>query len=148
MEKLENNKGVGFKLNMIKTEQFAILEENFNQKVKIKLNTSINFKIDADNQFVVSFVEFKFHQKMPFLKVQVSCVFAIENGAWQNFIDKDKNSITLPKGFLAHLATITVGTTRGVLFAKTEGTEFNKFFVPTINVLDIITEDSVFELNQ
>ena len=42
---------------------------------------------------------------------------------------------------------ITVGTLRGVLHAKTENTEFNEFFLPTINVTDLIKEDIRFNLD-
>jgi len=41
---------------------------------------------------------------------------------------------------------ITTGTARGVLFAKTEATQFSKFFVPTLNVAKMITEDAIFDL--
>ena len=35
---------------------------------------------------------------------------------------------------------MTIGTTRGILHAKTEGTCFNKYVLPTINVTEIIKE--------
>jgi hypothetical protein len=39
---------------------------------------------------------------------------------------------------------ITVGTARGVLHAKTEGTTLNKFFIPTVNVVEMVTDDGAF----
>jgi hypothetical protein len=47
---------------------------------------------------------------------------------------------------MAHLAMITTSTCRGVLFAKTEGTEFYKFIIPTLNVTGMINEDAEFEV--
>ena len=52
----------------------------------------------------------------------------------------------VPKGFLAHLAMITTGTSRGVLFAKTEATPFSKFIVPTLNVEEMIKKDAIFDI--
>jgi hypothetical protein len=46
------------------------------------------------------------------------------------------------------MGMITVGTCRGILHAKTENTKFNQFLIPTINVAELIKEDSVFEFNK
>lgn len=142
---IENN-GVGFVLQGIKTEQFAILEENYLPKKDIGLGTGLQFRIDSQNKQIGAFLSFEFIQeKKVFLKIQVSCHFKIEKNAWDSFIQKNKLSV--PKGFLAHLAMITTGTTRGVLFAKTEGTLFSKYIVPTINVAEMINEDGVFDIS-
>ena len=42
---------------------------------------------------------------------------------------------------------ITIGTTRGVLFAKTESTPFSKYIIPTINVAEMIENDATFKIN-
>jgi len=76
----------------------------------------------------------------------VSCHFKMEESSWNNFIQAKKNKLIVPKDFLAHLAMITTGTTRGVLFAKTESTLFSKFIVPTLNIAEMITEEASFEL--
>ena len=55
--------------------------------------------------------------------------------------------VSFPKGFMAHLAVITVGTTRGVLHAKTENSKFNKYFLPTINVNELVKNDISFALD-
>lgn len=87
---------------------------------------------------------FEFMQgKKIFLKIQVSCHFKIEEGSWNQFIQENK--LIIPKSFLAHIAMITTGTTRGVLFAKTESTQFSKFIVPTLNVVELIKEDASFD---
>lgn len=143
MEK-ENN-SLGFALQGIKTEQFAIFEENYSPKKDIGLGTGLQFRIDSLNKQIGSFLSFEFIQsKKVFLKIQVSCHFKIEENAWNSFIQKDK--LVVPKDFLAHLAMITTGTTRGVLFAKTEGTPFSKYIVPTINVAEMIQEDASFDI--
>ena len=88
---------------------------------------------------------FEFIQgKKVFIKIQVSCHFKIQENSWATFIQNSK--LIVPKGFLAHLAMITIGTTRGVLFAKTEATQFSKFIVPTLNVAEMIKEDASFDM--
>lgn len=105
----------------------------------------MQFKLDNQNKSIATFLGFEFMQgKKVFLKIQVSCHFKIEESAWNSFIKQDQ--LVVPKGFLAHLAMITTGTARGVLFAKTEGTPFSKYIIPTINVAEMIKEDASFPI--
>lgn len=143
----KENTQVGFAINGIKTEQFAIFEENYAPKKNTALGTELQFKLDQTNKQIAVFLEFEFTQgKKVFLKIQVSCHFKIEESSWKSFIQE--NQLIVPKGFLAHLAMITTGTSRGLLFAKTEGTLFSKFIVPTLNVAEIIQEDATFDIDE
>ena len=146
MIKKENTK-VGFTLKGIKTEQFAIFEGNYAPKKETGLGSQLQFKLDQTNKLIAVFLDFEFMQgKKVFLKIQVSCHFKIEDASWNSFIKK--NTLIVPKGFLAHLAMLTTGTSRGVLFAKTEATQFSKFIVPTLNVTEMIKEDASFVLTE
>lgn len=94
---------------------------------------------------MLSFSDLNFCKgKKVFLKIQVSCHFKIEESSWSSLIQENK--LIVPKGFLAHLAMITTGTSRGVLFAKTEATPFSTFIVPTLNVAEMIKEDVLFDI--
>jgi len=144
----KGNTKVGFALQGIKTEQFAIFEENFAPKKETGLGAQLQFKIDHINKQIGVFLEFEFKQgKKVFLKIQVSCHFKIEETSWDDFIQKKESKLIVPKDFLAHMAMISIGTTRGVLFAKTESTPFSKFIIPTLNVLEMISEDASFDLS-
>jgi hypothetical protein len=41
---------------------------------------------------------------------------------------------------------ISTGTSRGVLFAKTEATQFSKYIIPSINMAEMIKEDASFDM--
>lgn len=139
---------VGFNLQGIKCEQFAILEENFSPKKEIQLGSQLELKFDQTNKQIGVYFGIDYIQtKKIFLKIVVSCHFKILDESWNQFIQKDEPKLIVPKGFMAHLATITVSTTRGILYAKTEGTQFSKFLVPLLNVTEMITEDVTFNLN-
>lgn len=143
----KDNLNIGFALLGIKTEQFAIFEDNYVAKKETGLSTKLQFKLDQKNKQVGVFIEFEFLQgKKTFLKIQVSCHFKIEDNSWKTLIDNE--NVKIPKGFLAHLSMITTGTTRGVLFAKTEATPFSKFIIPTINVAEMVKEDALFEISE
>lgn len=145
---MKANNAITFNLDGIKTEQFAILEENYSDKKKsVDFGTGIQFMIDSESKFIGSVVRIGFDQgKKSFLKIDVSCHFKIEDDSWNTFINKKQQTLTIPKSFLAHMAMITVGTLRGILFAKTEGTIFNKFIIPTIDVASMIEKDETFSL--
>ncbi|WP_233900639.1 hypothetical protein [Tenacibaculum piscium] len=136
---------IGFKLEKINTEQFAIIEDAYdNYSEEIGLEAIVKFGVNSENTAINSIIKFQFEQnKKPFLIIEVSCEFGIEQTKWNDF-SKDKK-VHIPKGFLAHLAMITVGTTRGILHSKTENTKFNEFILPTLNVSEMITEDGEFE---
>lgn len=139
------NTQVDFALKGIKTEQFAIIEENYVPKKETVLGSELQFKLNQTNKQIAVFLGFEFLQgKKMFLKIEVSCHFKIEEVSWNSFIQENK--LIVPKGFLAHLAMITTGTSRGVLFAKTEATQFSKFIVPTLNVAEMIKEDATFDI--
>ncbi len=145
MEK--DNTQVGFALQGIKNEQFAIFEENYTPKKEIDLGTELQFKLDQINKHIGVFLGFEFIQdKKVFLKILVSCHFKIEEKSWKQFIQNEKSKLVVPKGFLGHLAMIATGTTRGILFAKTDSTPFSTFMIPTLNVVEMIAEDASFDM--
>jgi len=140
------NKSIGFALKSIKTEQFATFEENYSKKKEVNLNTDLEFKINKEHKEIGVYTTFTFmHSKKTFIKLEVSCHFDISPDAWNSFLDKD--TITFPKGFISHLAMLTVGTSRGVLHSKTTGTEFNQYILPTLNIGEMITTDIDFDFN-
>jgi hypothetical protein len=134
-----------FNLNKINTLQFAIIESAFNKdNDEFNIETSLGFGVDYENRSILSLVHIQFEQgNKPFLIIETSCEFDVIDSFWEK-VNKE-GSITLPKGFMAHLAMITVGTTRGVLHSKTKDTYFNKFILPTINVSEMIEKDGEFE---
>ena len=139
---------IGFLLEGIKIEQFAVFEETYNSEKETELKAGFEFKLDSDNQKIGVFVTFEFVQDTKiFIKVVVSCHFKISDNAWKQFTDEKSasNKFIIPKGFITHLTMLSVGTTRGVLYAKTEGTGFAKFILPTINLSEMIQEDIILE---
>ena len=136
---------IGFKLNKINTQQFAIIEDSYNSKNDdFTIETNLGFGVDSKNAAIISLVKIQFEQNdVPFLIIEVSCEFDIVSKFWKEFDSED--NIRMPKGFMAHLAMITVGTIRGVLHTKTENTKFNEFILPTLNVTEMITKDGEFK---
>lgn len=142
----ENPNSINFSFINIKTEQFVTFEENFDKSKEIKLNTNLSFGLNSEDKIFSISTKFTFEiNNKPFVSIQLSCFFEIDKNNWESLITN--GVIFFPKDFVAHMAMLTVGTSRGVLHAKTEGTIFNEFVLPTINVVDMIKEPISFDLN-
>ncbi|MGM0636374.1 MAG: hypothetical protein ACQESK_09935 [Bacteroidota bacterium] len=145
---MSKNNSIGFSLEKITTDQFAIIDTAYSKDQAVDVKVGFKFGADQENKFIsISFSTSFLQEKSPFLLIEVSCVFKITDEAWQDFLSDDKREMNFPKGFVAHLAMITVGTLRGVLHARTENTPFNEFLLPTINVADLIEKDIHFDLD-
>lgn len=56
-----------------------------------------------------------------------------------NGLDVERGVFTLPRNIATHMAVFSVGTTREVIHAKTEGNYFNMFVLPTWNLSEVIS---------
>ena len=145
----EKNNTVNFTLKRISTEQFAIIETAFTEGKPVELSTSIRFGIDKSKRQIGIFSMFQFEvEKRPFMIIEGGCHFIIEENSWKLFLNDNTNAILLPKGLMIHLTVLTIGTVRGILHAKTEGTKYNQFYLPTINVTKLIKEDVAMKFEE
>lgn len=142
---MEAKKNISFRLLNIVTEQFATFEvENIPDTNDLK--SELQFSIDPENRVVACKMKFQFlHENQTIVVLTAVCNFDVEENSWNNNIVSTKK-IILPKHFLEHLCVITVGTSRGILHAKTENTFFNRFIIPTLNVSNLVEKDVVFEI--
>lgn len=144
MDKKPQN--IGFALARITTEQFAAIESNFDSKAEIKIHMNFRFAADDKQKVVAVFTAFNFEtNQKQFLIIEAGCHFSIAPESWNKMLNAGDNKLTVPKGFLQHMSMLAVGTARGILHSKTENTCFNQYHLPTINVADLIKQDSVFQ---
>jgi hypothetical protein len=136
----QENKPIRFALARINTDQFAIMDSAYQKEHEVKMNIGLRFGSDKEIRFIQVKTLVKFEQaNAPFLLIEASCFFNIEPTDWDSMMDNE--TLIVPKGLITHLTMLTVGTVRGILHAKTEGTNFNGFVLPTINVTELIKED-------
>lgn len=142
---MDINKNISFRLLNIITEQFATFQvDNIPENQDLK--SELQFSINPENRVVACKINFQFlHENNPIVVLTVVCNFDVEEKSWNESILSAKK-IILPRHFLEHLCVITVGTSRGVLHAKTENTPFNKLMIPTLNVSNLVEKDVVFEI--
>ena len=139
-KKIEN---IGFSLVYIRTEQFAIIDNHYDNEKQVQYNIGFSTLKNDEEKVIVVLFKVHFEQgNKPFIILETSCHFNIEDNSWETFRVKNSNTLLVSKGFFTHLCVLTVGTARGILHAKTEGTNFNGFILPTLNLTEIIKEDA------
>ena len=145
---MSDSKIIGFSLKGVVTRQFAIIEDAFNDEEIVELNLNSGFVVHKDEHEVTNFFKVHFTQKKkPFLILETGCHFEISPEAWKEFYDEKKKTLKLPKSFAGHLLMLNIGTSRGVLHAKTEDTYFNQLILPPLNVNRLINDDVIIDLS-
>ena len=131
---------IQFRLLRIDVPQFAILtNEAINGPFGI--NYEINFAL-GDKHIIKCVMKIVYMKdSSPITQLMVEAFFAVEDSSWKEFEKED--SIVVPAGFLQHMAALTLGTARGIQYAKTMGIGINNYMIPLTNLTEIITKDLV-----
>jgi hypothetical protein len=130
---------IPFRINKIKTLQFAMFPENLINDT-IRVSTRYEFQLDKENKIILCKSGFQYSQgEKVILVLQIACYFDIEEKGFESF--KQDQKIRIPVEFMRYLATISVGTARGVIHAKTENTPLNPIVLPPINLVEAIKND-------
>ena len=140
---MENKDLISFGLRKITTEQFAIIDSAFDaSNENIQLGNGLRFGFNLEKHIIKVLLSVQFSQdKGPFLLLEIGSYFEIIPEHWNTLLNEDTKEIKLPIGLARHFVVIAMGTLRGVLHSKTETTPYNKFFLPTINVNELVKDD-------
>lgn len=131
-----------FRMFGIHLDQFAILNKEV-RKEEIGMNVNLNFKYADGGRKVACIVAFDFFSASEKIMVLgITCEFEIQED-WKQYHKGEK--VIIPKDLLEFFAVHTIGTARGVLFCKTENTQFNHIVIPPINVSEMKLEDLVVD---
>lgn len=138
---------LGFAFTGLRTISFAIIDKAYKKSGETNLMTGLGFGLDIDDHVITCNIRFSFEKKkdQPFLILEVQALFEIEKDDFLNKVKQDDNTYLVAKGLAVHFAVLTIGSARGILHAKTEGTPYNEFLLPTINVNNMLEEDVIFE---
>lgn len=129
----------------IHLNQFAILKNE--SKEELGMNVSLNFKYADEGKKIACVVAFNFLSDAEKVMVLgLTCEFEIQEDDWKTL--RKENEIIIPKNLLDFFAVHTIGTARGVLFCKTENTQFNYVVIPPVNVSEMGLKDLVVEIEK
>lgn len=137
---------IRFKMFRINIEQFAILTDSLSQN-SVVIETALGIRHAIADRKIAVDMTFNFNAaEKRIMLLKLTCEFEIHHDDWDSFKNKD-NSVVLSKEILEYFAAQTVGTARGVLHCKTEGTPFNAIILPPMDVTKMIKEDITIYAN-
>ena len=132
---------IPYRIQAIKTAQFAIFPDKMNLGKNVDIGTQFQFGVSKELNNVRCISTIKYSQGDNLLMVlELHCFFDVAPDG----VDQLKKEKKLPVDFLRYIATIVVGTARGVIHARTESTVLNQIVLPPINLVDIIKNDFEF----
>lgn len=129
---------IPFRIRQIKTQQFAIFPELLVNGNEVTIQTEFNFGVnkEANDIFCVTKLSYLQGEHL-LLTTEVICFFAISEEGSKQIVEQGRIEV----GFLRYLATIAVGTVRGIIHAKTENTALNPVVLPPLNLVEAIKKD-------
>lgn len=139
------NQQILYKYVKVETEQFAIFEENFKQDVTdsmFQVETYFSFN-QAQSVLVNRMAVIVLQQSSVILKIAMVDYFKIAEESLSALTND--NRINFPQSFLQQLASLSFGTLRGVLVAKTEGTKLSNLILPPTYIGNLIDKNFVVE---
>lgn len=128
---------IPYRIASIHTNQFAMFLDKYSVGDGITINATFRYEYKPDLSTIRCTTTIQYIQNENVVMVlELGCEFAIqEQGA-----EAIRQSGQINVEFLRYLATIAVGTARGVIHAKTEGSMLNGLVLPPLNVVETITD--------
>lgn len=132
------DKGIYYRFAGLELKQFATFEDGYvedNREIAIscKFTFAYNFSqniVCCNNSVSIA------KEGNILVKADLDAYFAINHESVASISDAD--AIVLPPDLQAQFASLTYGTLRGVIFAKTLGTPLNKIVLPPNDVLEVM----------
>lgn len=108
---------------------------NFNIQIEQRINNEDKMVIVITSIEVIHEEDKQCHAA-----IKVSCIFIIEN--FQDFIVASTNQVNLPDQFAITLNSISLSTTRGIMYSQFKGTFMHNVLLPIVNPSSLITTRS------
>ena len=130
---------IQFQLLRIEVPQFAIITDKPTSG-PFRVNFDINFATDKEQHVIKCTLKTVYLKDSELIsQLVVETIFAVAEESWRDLIRDEK--IIIPSAFLQHLAVISLGTARGIQYAKTEIAGLNNDLIPLINLTEIVRND-------
>lgn len=106
---------------------------NFNINIEQRINNEEKLVIVVTSVDLIHEVDQQCHAS-----IKTSCIFLIEN--FQDFVVAHTNQVNLPDQFVITLNSISLSTTRGIMFTGFKGTFMHNVYLPIVNPSAFVTK--------
>lgn len=132
---------ISFRYSHIRIDEFATLNGSTDQR-RLDFQTSgeiqTGFSYEAKSILITVHSNVELDDQL-LMTIKVSSQFEIEPDCWERL--KKDGFVVIPMDFLRHIGGLAVSSTRGIVFAKTEGTDLNSYILPLIQMDQVILSD-------
>lgn len=130
----------------ITTTQFAIVGDMCGEidEIGIELGFNVKYSMDMRRIGVSPLLTLMSENDDKLLILELFCEFEVHPDDWQGMITD--NRLIINKDFLGNLISQSIGTLRGVLYCKTEGTSYSNFVLPSVSISELVNTDAEFKL--
>lgn len=132
---------VNFQIKGIELLDLNLKHPQIPLKAERKYNYNINVEQRINNEeklvFVITNVDMVNEEDQHLhASIRTSCIFYIEN--FQDFIVENSNEVKLPEQFVVTLNSISLSTTRGIMFSSFKGTFMHDSLLPIVTPTDLV----------
>lgn len=137
---------IRFRMVKITTTQFAIVGDMCGEidEIGIELGFNVKYSMEMHRIGVSPLLTLKSENDDKLLILELFCEFEVHPDDWQGMITD--NRLIINKDFLGNLISQSIGTLRGVLYCKTEGTSYSNFVLPSVSISELVNTDAEFKL--
>lgn len=133
---------IPFRIRQIKTQQFAMFPDLLVNGKDVSIQSEFNFGVNREITDLFCNTKLSYIQEENLLlTIEVLCFFTISPEGSNQLLQRG----CIEVDFLRYLATIAIGTVRGIIHTKTENTALNPIVLPPINLVEAIKDDFVFK---
>lgn len=134
-------------ISEIKTNQFAIFENETVAEGEKSVNSSFSYGIDPVEKKFSCIVDILFRQtETPLIKIQTEAVYIMSDESFSELLDD--NRFVMPEKIVIHFTDLLIGATRGILASKLESTPFRQLILPEIRLNEIVTTPLVITIGK
>ncbi|MDE5651056.1 MAG: hypothetical protein K2O30_08050 [Duncaniella sp.] len=136
---------VMYKFGKMELTQFALFEENYRHDVSdVQFQTEVQFSFDkAQNVLCSKIVINAVQAEKPLIKAELKSFFAIKPESVEMLMSDGK--ILFAPALLTQFASLCYGSMRGVVYAKSMGTQLCSLILPPVYFGSLITSGFTVE---
>ena len=103
-------------------------------EVVFKFNINVEIKIINEQSLIMAIVSVDILDNKTFDKfgfIKVNCIFGVDD--FMSFVDKETKKANFPKQFITTLNSISLSTTRGIMYDQFRGTFLHGAILPILD---------------
>ena len=129
-----------YRFKELKLTQFSTFDSNYSDEDgEIEIQNFFRFTYESTENVLSCTTRIKISShKKDILKADLDSIFQLAPQSVKNL--KDGEDIVLSPALLIQFASLSYGSMRGILYAKTMGTPLSKIILPPNNFSNIFTE--------